>query len=104
MLSAPFGGLQGGSRTWLFGLPYEKGGWVDKLLESFAGPHDQIGGKMSGLYDEQGNAARGRSNATKIAHDVWSGVALVPAAPFAASQFLSPEAWKAIGILLKGGQ
>ncbi|MDO9281889.1 MAG: hypothetical protein Q7T88_05865 [Methylotenera sp.] len=36
MLSAPFGGLQGGERTWLFGMPYEKGGWVDKLLEAFA--------------------------------------------------------------------
>ena len=103
MLSAPFGGLQGGDRTWLFGMPYEKGGWVDKLLESFAGPHDLIGGKASGLYDSQGNATQGRSEATKTTQEIWSGVALLPAAPLAATQFLSPEAWKAIGILLKGG-
>ena len=103
MLSAPFGGLQGGDRTWLFGMPYEKGSWVDKLLESFAGPHDLIGGKASGLYDSQGNATQGRSGATKTVQEVWSALALVPAAPLAASQFFSPEAWKAIGILLKGG-
>ncbi len=104
MLSAPFGGLQGGDRTWLFGMPYEKGSWVDKLLESFAGPHDLIGGKASGLYDLQGNAKQGMSSAEIKAYDAWSAVALLPAAPFAASQFFSPEVWKAIGILLKAGQ
>ena len=104
MLSAPFGGLQGGDRTWLFGMPYEKGGWVDKLLESFAGPHDLIGGKASGLYDSQGNAKQGMSSAEIKAYDAWSAVALLPAAPLAASQFFSPEVWKAIGILLKAGQ
>jgi filamentous hemagglutinin len=103
MLSAPFGGLQGGERTWLFGMPYEKGGWVDKLLESFAGPHDLIGGKASGLYDQQGNARQGMSSFQASAYDKLSGAAILPAAPFAASQFFSPEAWKAIGILLKGG-
>ena len=82
MLSAPFGGLQGGDRTWLFGMPYEKGSWVDKLLESFAGPHDLIGGKASGLYDLQGNAKQGMSSAEIKAYDAWSAVALLPAAPF----------------------
>ncbi len=104
MLSAPFGGLQGGERTWLFGMPYEKGGWVDKLLESFAGPHDMIGGKVSGLYDEQGNTTRGRTDTTKMAHEIWSGVALFPAAPLAGAQGLPPEVWQAISILLKAGQ
>jgi filamentous hemagglutinin len=103
MLSAPFGGLQGGERTWLFGMPYETGGWVDKLLETFAGPHDLIGGKGSGLYDGQGNAKQGRSDVTKLMQEGWSGVAIPLSAPFAASQFFSPEQWKAIGILLKGG-
>jgi filamentous hemagglutinin len=104
MLSAPFGGLQGGERTWLFGMPYEKGGWVDNLLEAFAGPHDMIGGRVSGLYDEQGNTTRGRTNTTKMAHEVWSGVALMPAAPFAAAQGLPSEVWQAISIFLKAGQ
>jgi filamentous hemagglutinin len=103
MLSAPFGGLQGGERT-LFGQPYEKGSWQDKLIEAFAGPHDLMGGKLSGLYDGQGNATQERSQATKNAQELWSGAALLPAAPFAASQVLSPEVWKAIGILIKAGQ
>jgi len=103
MLSAPFGGLQGGERT-LFGQTYEKGSWQDKLIEAFAGPHDLIGGKLSGLYDAQGNATQGRTQTTKNAQEIWSGAALLPAAPFAASQVLSPEIWKAIGILLKAGQ
>ena len=103
MLSAPFGGLQGGERT-LFGETYEKGSWQDKLIEAFAGPHDLIGGKISGYYDIQGNARQGQSSAEKTANNVWSGIALVPAAPFAASQAIPPEVWKAIGILLKAGQ
>jgi filamentous hemagglutinin len=102
MLSAPFGGLQGGERT-LFGETYEKGSWQDKLIETFAGPHDLIGGKLSGLYDGQGNAKQGMSSSEVSAYDKLSGLAILPAAPFAASQFFSPEAWKAIGILLKGG-
>ena len=103
MLDAPFGGQQGSGRTWLFG-EYPKGGTVDKLLEVFAGPHDTIGGKWSGLYDDQGNTTRGRSDEVKAAHEVWSGVALVPAAPFAAAKGFPPEVWKAIGIFLKAGQ
>jgi len=104
LLSAPFGGLQGGNRTWLFGVPYEKGGWVDKLLEAFAGPHDLMGGRAPGLYDEQGNIKRGMSSAESKSYDVWSSAALAPAAPFAAAQVLPPEVWKAVSILLKAGQ
>ncbi len=44
-----------------FGTPYEAGSWQDKLIESFAGTHDMIGGKLSGLYDDQGNIKRGMS-------------------------------------------
>jgi len=33
-------------------------------------------------------------------YETWSGVALVPSAPFAAAQGLPPEVWKAISILL----
>jgi filamentous hemagglutinin len=104
MLSAPFGGLQGGERTWLFGMPYEKGGWVDKLLEAFAGPHDLIGGKLSGLYDEQGNAKQGMSPTERTAYEIYSGVAILPASPFAAAQVLPPQVWQAISVLLKGAQ
>jgi filamentous hemagglutinin len=103
MTNAPFGGQQGSERTWLFG-EYTKGGIVDRLLEAFAGPHDTIGGKWSGLYDEQGNTKRGMSSTEAAAYNVVSGVALIPAAPFAAAKELPPEVWKAIGIFLKAGQ
>ncbi|PIT74199.1 hemagglutinin repeat-containing protein [Limnohabitans sp. G3-2] len=97
------GGLQGAKGT-LFGLPYAAGSWQDKLIESFAGSHDYIGGKASGLYDEQGNAARARSDSLKILQDRWSEAAIPLAAPFAAAEGMSPEVWKAIGILLGAGK
>ena len=104
MLSAPFGGLQGGDRTWLFGAPYDKGGWVDKLVEAFAGPHDLIGGRLSGLYDAQGNATRGLNSSTTTALNAWSAVALVPAAPFAAAQGMPAPVGNAISLILKGAR
>ncbi|MRR28865.1 hypothetical protein EG834_00675 [bacterium] len=93
------GGIQGAKGT-LFGWPYPPGSWQDKLVEAFAGTQDYIGGKASGLYDEQGNAARGRSTVVKITQEVWSGVAIAPATPFAMAELLSPEIWKAISVLL----
>jgi filamentous hemagglutinin len=59
-MSGPTGGVQGYKGT-LFSTPYEAGSWQDKLIESFAGTHDMIGGKLSGLYDDQGNIKRGMS-------------------------------------------
>lgn len=97
------GGVQGAVGT-LFGVPYAAGSWQDKLIESFAGSHDFIGGKVSGLYDGQGNATRGRSEITKNAQEVWSAAAILPAAPFAAAEAFTPEVWKAIGILLGAGK
>ena len=97
------GGVQGVKGT-LFGSEYAAGSWQDKLIESFAGSHDFIGGKVSGLYDEQGNAARGRSDSLKILQDRWSEAAIPLAAPFAAAEGMSPEVWKAVGILLGAGK
>lgn len=78
--------------------------WQDKLIEAFAGSHDVIGGKLSGLYDNQGNAEQGRGAVTNAAQEAWSASgAIIGAAPFAAAQGLPPEVWKAIGVLLKGG-
>ena len=51
------GGVQGAAGT-LFGFAYEKGSWQDKLIESFAGSHDMIGGKLTGLYDAQGQCQK----------------------------------------------
>jgi len=102
-MSGATGGIQGEKGT-LFGVPYAAGSWQDKLIESFAGSHDFIGGKASGLYDAQGNAARGRSELTTTLQNRWSEIAILPAAPFAAAEGLSPEVWKAIGILLGAGK
>jgi filamentous hemagglutinin len=100
-------GATGGVQGWkgmLFGIPYAPGSWQDKLIESFGGTHDYIGGQLSGLYDEQGNARRGRSTTEKTLHEVWSGLAIAPSAPFAMAELLPPEIWKGIGILLDSAQ
>ncbi len=56
----------------LFGKPYEAGSWQNKLIESFAGPHDMIGGKLTGLYDSQENIKRGLSTTEKALCDRWA--------------------------------
>jgi filamentous hemagglutinin len=95
----PTGGVQGAKGT-LFGFDYEAGSWQDQMIEAFSGTHDMIGGKLTGLYDEQGNAKRGMSKIESGAYDAWAGVAIVPAAPFAFVEILSPEVWKALSIVL----
>lgn len=97
------GGLQGYKGS-LFGTPYRAGSWQDKLVEAFSGSHDMIGGKLSGLYDEQGNIRRGMGANEKLLHDRWAEVAIPVAAPFAAAEGLSPEVWSAISILLKAAR
>jgi len=71
------------------------------MHEAFSGSHDVISGTLSGLYDAEGNAVRGRHSVVKAAHEVWSAVALVPAAPFALSEIFPSEVWIAIDTLLK---
>lgn len=103
-MAGPTGGVQGVAGT-LFDVPYASGSWQDKLIEAFAGTHDFVGGKLSGLYDAQGNATRGRDSTTKNLQDAWSASgAILVSAPFAAAEGMSPEVWKAIGILLGDGK
>lgn len=97
------GGIQGWEGT-LFGIPYAAGSWQDKLIEAFGGTHDFIGGQVTGLYDEQGNIKQGMSGAERKAYDVWSAVAIAPAAPFAMAELLPPEVWKGIVILLENSR
>ena len=63
-----------------------------------------IGGKLSGLYDSQGNIKQGMSEAEINAYKAVSGVAILPSAPFAAAQGFTPEVWNAISILLKAAK
>lgn len=94
------GGIQGAKGT-LFGVPYSAGSWQGKLIEAFAGTHDLIGGKITGLYDSDGNIVQGLSNTQRMLHDRWADLAIIPSAPFALAEGLSPALWQAISTLLK---
>jgi filamentous hemagglutinin len=98
------GGLTGGIQGWkgtLAGRPYEPGDLIDTVIESYAGPHDEIGGKRVGAYDELGNTKRGRDDLVKKLHDTWSATgAIVLSTPFGMAEALPPEVWKAISILI----
>lgn len=98
------GGVQGGRGT-LFGVPYEPGGWVDSLMESFSGPHDLVGGKAVGTYGNDGGIRRGRAPISGRLEDFWSATgAIVISAPFAMATLLPPEIWTAVNILLKAAR
>jgi len=94
------GGIQGGQGT-LNGKLYNLGGLLDHVHESYAGPHDFISGTLSGFYDEQGNGRSGLGESAKIAYEIWAALALIPSTPFALSEALSPEAWRALDVLIK---
>ncbi|MCM0045582.1 MAG: hypothetical protein NBV65_13260, partial [Burkholderiaceae bacterium] len=94
------GGIQGAKGS-LFGIPYEAGGWIDRLIEAFAGTHDLIGGHLTGLYDDQGNIQPGMSLSKRAMHDRMADVAVLPAVPFALAELLPPAVWQAVSIFLK---
>ncbi|WP_241136106.1 hypothetical protein, partial [Achromobacter xylosoxidans] len=99
-MSGPTGGNQGGPGT-VFGFPYSPGGLLDLAHEAYGGSHDFIGGTLSGFYDQEGNARRGLTSFQKGMYDTWTGIALLPATPFALSEALPPQAWKALDMLLR---
>lgn len=77
------------------------GGFLDLVHESFGGTHDFIGGNLSGYYDQSGNARRGLSDEQIQLYGLWSGIALIPSAPFAFSEALPVSAWQAISVLVR---
>jgi filamentous hemagglutinin len=98
------GGIQGWVGT-LFGKPYIAGSWQDKLIEAFGGTHDMIGGKLSGLYDEDGNIKRGMTDTERsIYNNLVTTTAIAPSVPFAMAELLPPQVWQAISILVKGAK
>lgn len=101
--SGATGGIQGWVGT-LFGKQYQLGSWQDKLIETFGGTHDYIGGQVTGLYDEQGNTKRGMDSTERFMRDRVSELAILPSTPFAMAELLPPEVWTAISILLKGAK
>lgn len=94
------GGIQGRKSTFA-GMEYSTGSIFDLVHEAYGGSHDFIGGTLTNLYDESGNAQRGRTSLQKNVHEVLSAAALAPATPFALSEILSKEAWQALDILLR---
>ena len=98
------GGIQG-AKGKLFGKDYEAGSWLDQLIEAFSGSHDMIGGKLTGLYDEQGNIKRGMSRSERQIYDkAVTTTSILPSIPFSVSELLSPEVWKAMSIFLKAAR
>jgi filamentous hemagglutinin len=78
------GGLTGGTQALpgtLVGISYRKGSFWDKLLESYAGPHDWL--DSWSMYDELGNNEKGRSEFENVIGEGLTAVNLVPATAFA---------------------
>jgi len=91
----PMYGIAGGSQAagGYFLSPnwtYSPGSFRDLLAEAFAGSHDPIGGQIPGFYDEEGNTTRGRSDLVAKLIDAWAIAAILPSAPFALAELLSP--------------
>ena len=99
-LSGATGGIQGMPGT-LFGIRYDAGSWKDILIEAYSGSHDFIGGYMSGLYDEQGNARRDRSDFERNFHDSWTLVAIPLATPFAMSELFDSQTLEIFSAVLE---
>jgi filamentous hemagglutinin len=98
------GGVQGAKGT-LYGIPYAPGSWIDRLVESFAGAHDMIGGKVVGVYNEKGNIKDQRGPVVGRIQDYWSLTgAVVASSPFAMSTLLPSDVWTAISIFLRASR
>jgi len=99
-LSGATGGIQGMPGT-LFGIPYDAGSWQDNLIEAYSGSHDFIGGYMSGLYDEQGNATRGLTGSERTIYNTWAAIAIPIATPFAMSELFDAQTWEIVNAALE---
>jgi filamentous hemagglutinin len=95
------GGLQGVKGT-IFGTEYESGSTIDRVLESFAGPHDYIGGQVVRLYDGEGNTTRNLPTWRKNSYEVGTVAALFPAGYLAAGKGVSGQVWNVFSILSSG--
>ncbi|WP_207904101.1 hypothetical protein [Bisgaardia hudsonensis] len=88
------GGFQPVEGGWYFdGKPlmqYKKGDFSDILVESFAGPHDLLGGQIWGWYDKQGNTSQKNGLESK-ASEVTTAVAIPVTVPIALSDLISSD-------------
>ncbi|QPB43228.1 hypothetical protein [Rodentibacter haemolyticus] len=82
-------------------IPYKPGDLSDKVVESFAGTHDLIGGQVWRFYDKDGNTAE-KDPIAQVRADITTVVAITVAAPFALSDVMSSDM---VEVLMKiGGQ
>jgi hypothetical protein len=82
---SPLGGLQGsGGQLGLFGLNinYAPGSLADRLVESFAGPHDFL--NSTHFYGPNGNASYAAGLWGK---EIWNAIDIPLAAPFGIATF-----------------
>ncbi|PIT46040.1 hypothetical protein BHC51_07285 [Snodgrassella alvi] len=82
-------------------IPYEKGSISDKLVESFAGTHDYIGGQMWGWYGDDGNTSRNRNKFQNAASSTTTVVAIPASAPAALADFLNSDIFQLLNKLGK---
>lgn len=81
------GGATGGSQALsptFAGMPVAPGSFLDKLEESFAGPHDYMGGRIQGGYDSLGNWSVNNG----LGAEIMSGVNIPLVVPLAIPIFL----------------
>lgn len=82
-------------------IPYAIGSVSDNVIESFAGPHDLLGGQIWGWYDKRGNTSQ-KTPIQKTASDITTVVAIPATAPLALSDLMSSDMME---VLMKiGGQ
>ncbi|MEO8674725.1 MAG: Ig-like domain-containing protein [Casimicrobiaceae bacterium] len=88
------GGLQGGAGKFI-GIPYSPGTLLDRVVESFSGPHDYFN---SGFwYDNLGNAIN-RTGLEKVFGEVLNGFNVFPASSFAIAVNIPAGAYDALAI------
>lgn len=95
-LNGPTGGFQPEQGGWYTTggtliHPYKPGSISDKIIESFAGTHDFLGGQIWGWYGKDGNTSTNRTKFENTASGVTTGVAIPVSAPFALADLISPD-------------
>ena len=85
----------------LFGvkIEYEKGSFLDKLAEAYAGTHDTLNSAI--WYDELGNGKSLDGTGMELIGKAANNANVLFATPFAASVLLPPELWNAISTAVK---
>ncbi|NSX06945.1 hemagglutinin, partial [Cupriavidus gilardii] len=85
-----FGGLTGGAQGLpgtLFNKEYFAGSFVDKLMESFACPHDYMGSVFA--YDSVGNLKEGMTMVQRALFEAQTNIDIPLSAPFALTTLLN---------------